>query len=180
MQRSSGNKPDLTISVELECLQCHTQTSKELSSEEFKELSTAWNLKQECDTCGTLTDWSFAEPRVGSEEQVDFWDWLATTGSSFVPPAPQDDRRKESRVDLRVPLRIATAAGDEEEVKSENISKSGLCFYSSKAYSVGQVVQVTLQAPDPLATQVRTATIVRSSPAQEGRTLYGARLMALV
>ena len=181
MKHTSGKKGDMTIRVELECRQCHTQTSKELSSEEFKELSAAWNLKQECETCGKLTDWSFAEARVGGEEQADFWDWLATTGSSFMSSqtAPQDERRKEPRVDLRVPLRIATAAGDEEEVKSENISKSGLCFYSSKAYSIGETIDVTLLAPGALATQVKTATIVRSSPVQEGKILYGARLMGL-
>lgn len=177
MKRASQKKSEAAITVELECLQCRTRNSVELSGEEFKELSAAWKLTGKCDSCGENTDWSFVEAAVEAEEQVDFWDWLATTGESFLPPdaARQDDRRKELRVDLQVTLRIA-GAGGEEEVTSENISKGGFSFSSLRNYPVGETLRATLQPPGASTPQTKTATIVRASPAQGGKTLYGARL----
>lgn len=109
---------------------------------------------------------------------MDFWDWLATTGEAFSAPAiaPPDERRKEFRVDLTVPLRIATAGGEEEQVTSENISRTGLSFASSRAYAPGETIRIALQPPGA-APQVKTGTIVRSSVTGEGRTLYGVRLI---
>jgi hypothetical protein len=177
MKRASGKKGEAAITVELDCLQCHRRISAELSGEEFKELSAEWKLTRECDSCGRATEWSFAEAAVEAQEQVDFWDWLATTGESFLPPeaAWQDERRKELRVDLHVPLRLAGAEG-EEEITCENISKSGFSFCSLRKYPVGQSLRVTLQPPGASTPQTKTATIVRASPVQGGKTLYGARL----
>lgn len=177
MKRSSPEKDQAPITVGLECLECHAQSSVELSAQKFKALSTSWKIDRECDACGKSTEWSFAEAKVETEEQVDFWDWLATTGEYFQSPqAPaQDERRKELRIDVRVPLRIATGEG-EEEVISENISKSGLCFSSQKTYKLGETIQVTVQAAGTMASQTRSATIVRANPPVDGKALYGARL----
>jgi hypothetical protein len=180
MKGDSQGKGDTPVRAELECRECHTRTSVELSSERFKELSTAWKLTQECGVCGRSTEWSFAEPSVEAEEQVDFWDWLATTGEYFESSqaAPQHERRKEARVGLRVPLRVATLADEEEEVTSENISRSGLCFASGKTYAVGETLRITLQPAGTLPPQTKTATVVRCSTVQDGETLYGLRLLA--
>jgi hypothetical protein len=179
MRGDSREKGDTPIRAELECRECHTRTSVELSSERFKELSSVWKLTEDCGVCGKFTEWSFAEASVEAEEQVDFWDWLATTGEYFesFQAAPQHERRKEARVGLRVPLRIATLEDEEEEVGSENISKSGLCFVSSKTYSVGETLRVTLQPAGALAPQTKTATVVRCSAVQDGEMLYGLRLV---
>lgn len=178
MKHASRKKDDAAITVDLECSQCHTHRSTELSAEKFKELSAAWKLTQECDVCRQATDWSFAEASVEAEEQLDFWDWLATTGETFMSSeaGPQHERRKESRVDLRVLLRVATASGEEEEVTSENISRSGFCFASSKAYSIGESLRVTLHPAGSVTPQTKTAILVRASALQEGKTLYGVRL----
>ena len=118
------------------------------------------------------------EAPVEAEEQVDFWDWVATTGEFFErrDAAKQDERRKEPRIDVHVPLCIAAADGEEEMVASQNISKTGLCFLSLKTYQSGEALEVTLQPPGALAPQTKTATIVRSTPAGSGMTLYGARI----
>lgn len=176
-ERLSQKKSEAAITVDLECLRCHTRISAELCGEEFKELSAAWKLTRKCDSCGQDTDWSFGEAAVEAEEQVDLWDWLATTGEVFLPreAARQDERRLELRVDLQVPLRIA-GTDSEEEVTSENISKSGFAFWSGRSYPVGGTLRVTLQPPGAPAPYTKTATIVRASPMPGGKTLYGARL----
>ncbi len=178
MKRTSRVKRDKAVTVGLECLACHARESVELSPERFKMLSSTWKIAQDCDACGQPTDWSFAEAAVEPEEQVDFWDWLATTGEYFEAEGagPQDERRKERRVEVRVLLRVSSATGDEEELTSENISRSGLCFLSDKAYQLGKRIRVTLQPAGAVAPVTKTATIVRASPSAGGKTLYGARL----
>ncbi len=178
MKRESRVEGETPITVELECLSCHARSSVELSSEKFKALSAAWKIARGCDKCGKSTDWSFAEAKVETEEQADFWDWLATTGEYFEPPkaAPQDERRKEPRIEMRVPLRISNALGEAEEVTSENISKSGFCFASAKTYRLGESIQATLQPAGAIPAQTKTATIVRVNPPAKGKALYGARI----
>lgn len=178
MKRVSRAKGETAVRVELECPACHARKSVELSPEDFKVLSAAWKIDRECDDCGKSTEWSFAEAAVGAEEQVDFWDWLATTGEYFEPPGSglQDERRKERRIEVRVPLWIATSDGRDEEVTSENISKSGLCFSSARTYEMGGTIRVTIQPVGAAGPQTKTATIVRANPLEEGKVLYGARL----
>src|SRR2546428_11112417 len=67
------------VSVDLECLSCHQRGRVDLTAEMFKELSASWKMLQNCGVCGEVTEWSFAEAPVEAEEQVDFWDWVATT-----------------------------------------------------------------------------------------------------
>lgn len=176
MKRES-RKGDTAVTVELECLACHARESVELSAEKFKALSSLWKIEQDCDACGGSTEWSFAEARVEAEEQVDFWDWLATTGEYFEPAAgaPQDERRKERRIEAHVPLYVTALDGGEEEVTSENISRSGLCFSSGKTYRTGETIQVRVQPPGAPGPQTKTATIVRASAPVEGKSLYGVR-----
>lgn len=177
MKRMSRAKGNTAVTVELECLVCKARQSVELSSKKFKALSAAWKLEQSCGVCKKPTEWTFAEAVVAAEEQVDFWDWLAATGEYFEPggETPQHERRKERRVDLTVPMRISSRGGDEGEVTSENISRSGFCFSSRRTYTIGEIVQVTLQPAGAVAPLSRTATIVRASVAED-KFLYGARL----
>lgn len=176
--RTSRSKQLTGVGVELECVSCHAQRSVELSPRQFKLLSESWKIERECDACRETTEWTFAQAKVGAEEQVDFWDWLATTGEYFEPAgaAPQHERRKERRVDLSVPLRISSREGEEEDVVSENISSSGFCFASSRTYGVGQTVQVTIRPAGEAVPLTQTATIVRASAAADGKILYGARV----
>ena len=166
------------ISVELSCQECRAHDTAELSAAEFQELSRTWKIERTCKACQKRTSWTFAEADVEAEEQMDFWDWLATTGASFErsQAAPQDERRKEPRVGLQVPLRVARANGEEEALMSENISRSGLCFASSRNYTVGESLRITLQPEAAAGVQTRTGTIVRLTAAEDGTSLYGVRL----
>jgi hypothetical protein len=180
MKPGAKKTGDALILAELECLECHSQATAELSPDAFRELTSSWKLPRQCDVCRKSTPWSFAEARVEAEEQVDLWDWLTTTGEYLQSPTatPQDERRKERRVDLRVPLRLRTADGMEEEVTSEDISKSGLGFSSSRTYPISSTIQVTVQPHGTHGPQTLTAAIVRSAPLEGGQTLYGAKILS--
>ncbi len=177
MEKGVQSNAKAPISVELECLVCRARARVDLSGEMFKELSEFWQIGRACAACGKRTEWSFAEVSVEDEEQVSFWDWLATTGEFFEAhkPASHQEKRQEHRVELRIPLRLAAADGRVENVTSENISKSGLCFTSSRSYRTGDILQVTLEPPGAAASQTMAATIVRVAIG-DGRTLYGARI----
>lgn len=178
MRGASRGMDETPITVKLESLECHTRASVELSAERFRDLSAAWKVNEKCPNCGRTTDWSFAEAAVEAEEQVDFWDWLATTGEYFETPGEtrQDERRKERRIEVHVPLRIRAINEEEEEVMSENISRSGLAFPSTKSYGIGSAISVTLRPPGAPAPHTKDAMIVRLGSLPDGRTLYGARL----
>lgn len=178
MSHESRKQRGAAVTVELECLTCRAQKSVDLSPEKFKELSQSWKILETCDKCDKATEWSFAQAAVGETEQEDFWDWMSATGEFFEPEgaAQQDERRKERRLDVRVPLRVASSVGDEEEVISENISKSGFCFSSVRAYGVGTSLRVILQPPGALNPATKTGTIVRAGTGADGRSVYGVRL----
>ena len=178
MSHGSRKEHGAAVTVELECLTCRAQKSVDLSPEKFKELSQSWKTIETCDKCDKSTEWSFAQAAVDETEQEDFWDWMAATGEVFEPEgaAQQDERRKERRLEVHVPLRIATSGGDEEEVTSENISKSGFGFSSSRTYEVGKPIRVTLQTPGAREATTKAGTIVRAGTGPDGRPVYGVRL----
>jgi PilZ domain-containing protein len=156
---------------------CHARQRAELSPEDFRVLSAAWRIERLCAACDRTTEWTFAEAAVEAEEQLDFWDWLATTGELFAPAEarPHNDQRKDRRVDLHIPL-LVSSGEVEEEVSSENISESGVAFWSARTYRLGETIRMTLEPPGSAAPQTKTAVIVRASPPSDARILYGARL----
>jgi PilZ domain-containing protein len=164
--------------VEVECLACRARRRVALSSEEFRVLSALWRIERPCESCDETTEWSFAEAAVDSGEQLDFWEWLATTGEYFTPEgaAPPDERRSERRVEVHVPL-LVSSGEVEEEVVSENISKNGVAFWSARTYGLGETVRFTLEPPGGAGPQTKSAVIVRANPPLDGKVLYGARLI---
>ncbi len=179
MNAATGSRATAPINVELECLACHRRVWSELSADQFRSLTTAWQLARSCGTCGKVTEWTFTETMLGADRRADFWVWLAATGVHFTPPTapPQHERRQEPRADVQLPLRVATVAGDEETVISENISQSGLCFVSSREYLQGESLMITLTPTGSIAPTVKRGIVVRTSPAGPGRTSYGVRLV---
>jgi len=167
--------PGVTVSIE--CMTCHAQREVELSPDKFKELSESWKTQETCENCNATTDWTFAQAAVDETEQEDFWDWMAGTAQYFQPEtaARQDERRSEPRMEMQVPLHIRSDEGD-EEVTSDNISKSGFCFSSALAYHTGQMIKVTLALPGARGSVTKTGTIVRAVATADGRSAFGVRL----
>ncbi len=179
MNPATRSQGAAAINVKLECLVCHRRVWSELSAEQFRSFTTAWQLARSCGTCGKVTDWTFTETMLGADRRADFWGWLAATGVHFRPPAapPQHERRQEPRAEVQLPLRVAAVGGDEETVASENISQSGLCFTSAREYLQGESLMITLKPAGSVAPTVKRGIVARTSPAGPGRTSYGVRLV---
>jgi hypothetical protein len=81
----------------------------------------------------------------------------ALSQASEEVPMESSDRRRDTRVNIRMPVRFRTlnAAGSDEQVAvSENISQHGLFFTTDFPLKIGMRVEVSLQMPRTLAERV--------------------------
>jgi Tfp pilus assembly protein PilZ len=78
---------------------------------------------------------------------------------------------------LKLPLGVRLSDGSEEASKTENISKSGLCFACSLEMHVGERVYVRLGLDSPEERSDLPARIMWRRPAKDkGRAFYGVKL----
>lgn len=125
----------------LACRKCGQVSRLPVSLVEVEVLQTSGMLRLRCDSCKSITSWSYAKtppanqelPGQGIPEHVD--------PLSVVPSGKE--RRRYNRVSLRLPVKICDYEGGVEITKSENISKGGFCFVSEKDYQIGEGILVT-------------------------------------
>jgi len=168
--------PDETSSCSalLECRRCNSVALTPLSLVENDVLGTAGLLSKECSKCGRPTPWGYTEKQVaiappGQEPEPSIKEILE-------PPRPESNRRIHSRVALKLPVRVRSYYGIEEFSKTENVSKGGLCFVSTKDYEIGEGLQVTCPF-DPRGHNIEVqARVVRRKTMKgfEGK-IYGIR-----
>jgi PilZ domain-containing protein len=151
----------------LECRTCHRNVVTAISLVELDVLMSSGLLTRECDVCGHPTAWSYAEqPRTlapGTGE--------ARLDASEATGAPQ---RFYKRAALRLPIQVRDYYGGAELTKSENVSKSGLCFTSEKKYEIGSGILVTCPY-DPRGNniEVRARIVRRQQVPGSSRIIYG-------
>ena len=152
----------------LECRGCQTVALRRISPMQTEVLATSGLLSMRCDTCGTETPWGYAEKFLAMDAPADEAQMFAEASGA--------DRRKHPRVSLQLPILIRDFYGGAEIGRSENISKTGLCFASDVLYHVGQGLRVVCPY-EPSSHQIEIpARIVRSTSFKgRHRRLYGVR-----
>jgi hypothetical protein len=125
----------------IECQKCHTANLTHLSLVELEVLGTSGLLVRECEKCGSSTPWSYSEPPKdisgkGSEMPLPYTQSKETSKSGI-------QRRVHNRAALQLPIRVRSYYGIEEFIRSENVSRGGLCFITDKIYEVGEVLLIT-------------------------------------
>jgi len=125
----------------LECRRCHAVKLSQLSMIEHEVLSTSGLLVKECEACARSTAWSFREPSVPISSD----DTGGTLSSSESISAQQaaSNRRYHNRVALQLPIRVRSYYGAEEFARTENVSRSGMCFVTDRNYEIGEFILVT-------------------------------------
>jgi hypothetical protein len=152
----------------LECRRCQAVILMRVSPMEAEVLATSGLLSRRCAACGRETPWGYAEKHLALD---------APSGEAeMFDAASQRSRRKHERVSLQLPILVRDFYGGAEVTRSENISKSGLCFASDIVYHVGQGLRVVCPY-DPAGQAIEVASrIVRSVTFQgRHRRLYGVR-----
>jgi hypothetical protein len=105
----------------------------------------------------------------------------ARVGSTSLAGAKRENRRKHVRTRVTFMGCVRHAAGADDLVECENVSKGGVCFRSKQKYSEGASIEVAAPyEPGTTAIFVR-ATIVRAEPMLDSTLFrYGAAYPAHV
>jgi len=140
-----------------------------LSLVEHELLENSGLLVKQCEACARSTPWSYNEPSVGVRGD--------DAGTSLPPPdsdRPDVQRRIHNRVALQLPIRVRNYFGIEEFIRTENVSRGGLCFITDKVYEVGEVLLVTCPyEKGGHNIEVRGQVVRRKEMQGTGRKIYG-------
>jgi len=156
----------------LECRRCHVVKICHLSMVEHEVLGTSGLLVKECEACGRSTSWSYKEPSIPFPGEDVGAPLPGPESPTELPPG--SNRRVHKRVALQLPIRVRSFSGTEEIMRTENVSRAGVCFITDRTYEVGEVLLVTC----PFETtghniEVRGQVVRRREMQGTGRKIYG-------
>jgi hypothetical protein len=162
---------DETCTALLECRRCHKVDLSHLSLVEHEVLGTSGLLVKECVGCGRSTSWGYKEPSIP----------VSIDESGARLPAPESlteskhaTTRAHNRVALKLPMRVRSFSGTEEIVRTENVSRGGVCFISDRNYEIGEVVLITCPFEKTGQNiEVRGQMVRRREMVGTGRKIYG-------
>ncbi len=163
----------------LECRHCHTAALLPLSLVEVEVLDTAGIISKQCQNCGTVSVWGYAEKQLAMGAPPGEAAMLAEAQAQIDPSAAREaaDRRKHRRVCLQLPVLVRDYYGGVEMTKSENVSKGGFCFASDKNYYMGQGIMAVCPYNSSASQniEVRARIVRRQQIEGTQRKLYGVR-----
>jgi len=153
----------------IECKRCHAKKLSSLSLVEHEVLGISGLLTRSCEECGQSTSWGYSEiptsaSGLPSSDQ--------TSAESL--PASGSVHRSHGRVALQMPIRVRNYYGIEEFLRSENVSRGGLCYLSDKSYEIGEIVLVTCPYEGGGENiEIRARIVRRQERPGSGRCIYG-------
>ena len=162
-----------TVDVLLECTVCKTKELAQLSLESYRGLVTKSLVGRNCKKCLDTTDWRlfFIE-----EEEEGAIGAPAVKERTRLRPAG-GERRRAKRLTAKLPLRVRAADGTEEITRTENLSKTGICFYSRREMMTGDRIALAVGETPPLPDRELRARIVWTREVGgEDQFLYGVQL----
>ncbi len=169
-----GLAPAEIVDVLLECTVCRTRELARLPLKSYKTLVEKSLISLKCPHCGDATDWRLCF--IEEEE-----------GGSIGAPAKKEktrlrpagvERRRAKRLTVKLPLRLRSAGNIEEITRTENLSKTGVCFYSKLQILTGEEIKVTVgYAPGSPANELRARVMWGRAVGGDEQFLYGAELL---
>ena len=87
------------------------------------------------------------------------------------------DKRKEQRVKMPYvikfrPQNASQGSGGWDAINPINISKTGICFYTTKQYEPGLILEMLVSNPRLLQESVYLSTVIRSRPSEKLKIFY--------
>lgn len=161
------------IDALLECSVCRSRELAQLRMEEYRALAGQSSLDRDCPQCQKATPWHFCfvdEPAVNLPD-------APVAGTEKPAPATGAERRRAKRLTAKLPVRIRMPGGVEEISRTENLSTTGVCFYSKQEIKTGDEIGLTV-GDSPEGTQREfCARVVWGRPVGgDDQFLYGVRL----
>lgn len=124
----------------LECRACHRQEFWPATLLEVEVLERTGMIALDCEACRKPTYWIYAEMerRPSAFALAD----AVAPPPRVVPIREQAERRKNKRVLLKLPIRVANCSGQTETLRTENMSKAGLAVSMQMELELGDIVTV--------------------------------------
>ena len=162
------------IHVLMECRECSSREMAPLTVEQYRRLVAHSSLPRPCPKCDFPRDWTFAGVDIGPDRPSP---GLPAASITELAVQREIERRQEKRLAVKLPLGIKLPDGGEETSRTENISKTGLCFACNLDMQVGERVYVRVGLDNPEEQRDIPARIMWRRPTKEkGRAFYGAKL----
>jgi len=134
--------------IVLECLACHTRELAYMDGFELEVLESNGDLSRYCKRCRDSTIWKKSFGSVSAEPSSSTAEPSSSTpepsSSSTAAAEKGEEKRREARRDIKVIACIRTREFGEDLVKARNVSRSGLCFESRRAYEKDWEIQVAI------------------------------------
>jgi hypothetical protein len=152
------------------CQGCAKQALLVLGPTEVNILESTGTLERLCETCGQLSTWAYA----------DITRLPKAADSPMQPPVSPEvgkwdgktERRLDKRRALKLPVLVRNARGEQEIVKTENLSRKGLAVCLRMALSVGEIVTVICPYSGGGQELEQKAEVRYRAPQSPARTWY--------
>ncbi len=160
------------IDALLECSVCRFRELAQLTMEQYRALSARLSWSRICTQCGVPTEWKFG--------------FIETDGGE-VPAAlhvPKEaassggkEQRRAKRITVKLPVRIRVSDGSGEITRTENLSKTGVCFISSQIMPVGEAITLTVgYEPGKNESEIAGRVVWRRALEGSSQAIYGVHL----
>ncbi len=174
--RKQGLPPaEETVDALLECTACRFRELAQLSLDQYREAVSHGKLSRDCPQCVDTTEWTFGFAEAEPEEVP-----TEIPGTTQVAPAlapPGMERRRAKRLTAKLPLRVRMVDGREAITRTENLSKTGICFSAQEKIEEGATLGLTVgYEPGGSAKEVRARVVWRKPVGGAEQFLYGVRL----
>jgi hypothetical protein len=156
----------------IECSVCHFRELAQLKMAQFRLLSERSSMTRNCIQCSAPTEWRFGSVDGNAVKVVP----VAGPGGEKASSGGAE-RRRAKRMTVKLPVRIRLINGREEVTRTENLSRTGVCFICQESMTVGQVINLTVGYEPGKNESEISAQVVWCQPLGEtSRTVYGVHL----
>ncbi len=128
----------------MECSVCNSRDVVYLNEIEVQVFQANQALSRPCGGCAQSTVWKGVPSGVPNPQTAKPGGDKAATDTGVMPQPATVGRRRNTRVNTRLMACIRQAGFGDEVVMTENVSRGGLCFRSSKGYLSGTPIEVSV------------------------------------
>jgi PilZ domain len=172
-QKTSDQAPAEMVDVLLECTVCRTRELAQLPLESYRKLVEKSLIALKCPQCQDSTDFRLCFIEEGDEGGIGA---PAKKERTRLRPSGAE-RRRAKRLTAKLPLRLRKAEGVEEITRTENLSKTGVCFYSKLPIVTGEEIRLTVgYAQGGPEGELRARVVWGRAVGGDEQFLYGAQL----
>lgn len=128
----------------MECAVCKGRDVVYLNEIEVQVFQANQSLSRPCGACAQTTVWKGVPSGIPSQQDAKPGGENAAPDTGVMPQPATVGRRRNTRVNTRLMACIRQAGFGDEVVMTENVSRGGLCFRSSKGYHTGTPIEVSV------------------------------------